>query len=192
MQQAELIAAALGVANVLLILRRSLWNYPFGIAMVSLYFFIFAEARLYSDAILQIFFLAIQAYGWWNWSASARVDGGVAVERLLPAERLRWAAGAAAGVLVWGFAMARFTDAAAPFWDAAVAGLSVAAQSLMALRKVESWLVWILVDLLAIALFLSRGLTVTAGLYGLFLLLAVAGLTAWTRKLPLRPVRGAE
>jgi hypothetical protein len=54
-------------------------TYPFGIAMVSLYFFVFAEARLYRDALLQIFFLGIQLYGWWNWRAHMAADSGVAV-----------------------------------------------------------------------------------------------------------------
>ena len=61
----EIAAALLGVINVLLVVRRSVWNYPFGIAMVALYFFVFREAKLYSDALLQIFFFLIQLYGWW-------------------------------------------------------------------------------------------------------------------------------
>lgn len=53
----EIIAAVLGVINVVLVVRRSTWNYPFGIVMVALYFFVFGQAKLYSDALLQIFFL---------------------------------------------------------------------------------------------------------------------------------------
>lgn len=184
MQGWELAAALLGVVNVVLVVRRSIWNYPFGIAMVSLYFFVFADAKLYSDALLQIFFLVIQLYGWWNWRRSRQVDHGVAVEGLRLPARLAWLAGTAAACLLWGFGMARFTDAAAPFADAAVAGMSVSAQILQSLRKVESWALWIAVDILAIGLFLSRGLTITAGLYALFLVLATAGLFAWLRKLP--------
>lgn len=184
MQGWELAAALLGVVNVVLVVRRSIWNYPFGIAMVSLYFFVFADAKLYSDALLQIFFLLIQLYGWWNWRHSLQVDHGVAVEGLRMSARLAWLAGTAAACLLWGFGMARFTDAAAPFADAAVAGMSVSAQILQSLRKVESWVLWIAVDILAIGLFLSRGLNITAALYALFLVLATAGLFAWLRKLP--------
>ena len=75
----EIAAALLGVINVLLVVSRSIWNYPFGIAMVSLYFFVFWDAKLYSDALLQIFFLLIQIYGWWAWVHADRVDDGVAV-----------------------------------------------------------------------------------------------------------------
>ena len=68
----EIAAALLGVINVLLVVRRSTWNYPFGITMVSLYFFVFWDAKLYSDALLQIFFLLIQVYGWWAWFHAAQ------------------------------------------------------------------------------------------------------------------------
>lgn len=178
----EIAAALLGVINVLLVVRRSVWNYPFGIAMVSLYFFVFWETKLYSDALLQIFFFLIQLYGWWAWVHAARVDDGVAVDWLAKGARLRWAAGTATAILIWGIGMARYTDAVAPFADATVAGLSVSAQILQSLRKVESWVLWICVDILAIGLFTWRGLGVTAALYCLFLVLAVLGLAEWRRK----------
>ena len=79
--------------------------------------------------------------------------------------------------------MARYTDAAAPFADAAVAGMSVAAQILQSQRRVESWLLWIAVDILAVGLFWSRGLVPTAILYAIFLGMAVWGLFAWRAKL---------
>jgi len=178
----EIAAALLGVINVLLVVRRSVWNYPFGIAMVGLYFFVFWEAKLYSDALLQIFFFLIQLYGWWAWLHADRVDHGVAVGWLNTGSRLRWLAGTAVAVVIWGMGMARFTDAVAPFADATVAGLSVSAQVLQSLRKVESWVLWVTVDILAIGLFTWRGLQVTAALYGLFLILAVLGLVEWRRK----------
>ena len=178
----EIAAALLGVINVMLVVRRSVWNYPFGIAMVALYFFIFWDAKLYSDALLQIFFLLIQVYGWWAWTNAAHVDHGVAVNWLGKKARVRWAVGTAAVILLWGSGMARFTDAAAPMMDAAIAGLSVSAQILQSLRKVESWVLWVAVDALAIGLFAWRGLAVTSGLYALFLVLAVIGLIEWRRK----------
>lgn len=178
----EIAAALLGVINVLLVVRRSVWNYPFGIAMVSLYFFVFWEAKLYSDALLQIFFFLIQIYGWWAWVHADRVDHGVAVGWLGNRARTGWLVGTAVAIISWGTGMARFTDAVAPFADATVAGMSVSAQILQSLRKVESWVLWVSVDILAIGLFAWRGLNVTAALYGLFLILAAIGLIEWRRK----------
>ena len=182
MSSVEWIAALLGVVNVALVVRRSMWNYPFGLAMVTLYFFVFADSKLYSDALLQIFFFAINLYGWWNWTQSDKVDDRIAVVMMGPRSRIAWIGGTIVGILAWGTLMARFTDAAAPYADATVAGMSVAAQILQSRRRVESWGLWIAVDCLAIGLFLSRGLYVTAGLYVIFLVLAVVGLVEWKKK----------
>ena len=176
----EGIAAALGVINIFLIIRRSVWNYPFGIAMVTLYAFIFNEARLYSDAILQGFFFVVQIYGWNVWRA-ASTAAQVPVRWLDPSLRVRWAGGMLLCWLAWSSVMATQTDAAAPWTDGAIAVMSVAAQLLMARRMVDNWVLWIIVDLIAVPLFASRGLYVTAGLYALFLAMAVAGLREWTR-----------
>lgn len=179
----EAIAAALGVANVLLVVRRSLWNYPFGLAMVALYFFVFFDAKLYSDALLQIFFFAVQLYGWWAWARADRSDDRhIVIERLTRRARLWWAGGVMVAAAGWGTLMASLTNAAAPHVDGAIAVASVAAQILQSRRKVECWWLWIAVDLVAIPLFLSRGLAITAALYCVFLVLALLGLREWQRK----------
>jgi nicotinamide mononucleotide transporter len=183
MNPIEYVAAGLGVINVALVVRRSVWNYPFGLIMVSLYFFVFFEARLYSDALLQIFFFVVQLYGWGNWLRAKRAAGEVMVAVLTPRERLAWAGATAAASLAWGVGMARYTDAAAPMIDAAIAGMSIAAQILMARRLIENWVLWILVDAIAIGLFASRGLYATSALYALFLLLSIVGFIGWRRAL---------
>ncbi len=182
MGEYEIAAAMLGVVNVILVVRRSIWNYPFGLVMVTLYFFIFRDAKLYSDALLQIFFFVIQIYGLVAWSRARQVDHGVAVCWMSVRARVAWLGATVLGIALLGTVMGRLTDAAAPFPDAAIAGISVAAQLLQSMRRVESWVLWICVDILAIGLFATRGLGVTAGLYGLFLVLAVVGFNEWRRK----------
>jgi nicotinamide mononucleotide transporter len=180
MSQLEWIAAALVLANVALVARRSLWNYPCGIAAVSVYAVIFYQQRLYSDMILQGFFLILNVYGWVNWR-TAKNDIGVPVGWMTKGARIQWAAAIAFCWLVWSAGMARWTDAAAPFADGAVAIVSVAAQWLLARRRIESWWLWIVVDAIAIPLFYSRGLFVTAAVYAVLLMIAVAGLVQWRR-----------
>lgn len=183
MNWTEWVAAALGVINVALVVRRSVWNYPFGLAMVSLYFIVFTEARLYSDALLQVFFFVVNLYGWRNWVRAKQAAGDVPVAVMTIRERVLWLLGTLAASLLWGLGMARFTDAAAPIVDAGVAGFSIAAQILMARRRLENWIVWIAVDAVAIGLYASRGLAWTSGLYALFLVLCIAGFLDWRRAL---------
>lgn len=179
----EWIAAFLGLITVILVVRRSAWNYPFALAMVVLYFFEFAEEKLYSDALLQIFFFLINCFGWWMWRHAPETAHGVAVERMSSQSRLTWLATTAVGSLLWGWAMATLTDAAAPFVDAAIVGSSIAAQWLQSLRRVESWVFWIMADVIAVPLYWWKGLYPTAGLYAVFLALAIAGLLSWQRML---------
>jgi nicotinamide mononucleotide transporter len=176
----ELLATALGLLNIVLLVRRSVWNFPFGLAMVALYARIFFAARLYSDALLQVFFFAIQLYGWWAWTRAAG-GGPVEVRRLTASARAVWAGGIVLLSLLWGAAMHLRTDAAFPWWDASIAVTSIAAQILLARRCIENWVLWILVDVAAIALFLVKGLVPTALLYLAFLILSAVGLRAWAR-----------
>jgi nicotinamide mononucleotide transporter len=183
MNPIEWIAAVLGLVNVALVVRRSVWNYPFAIAMVSLYFFVFWEAKLYSDALLQIFFLVINLYGWANWLRSKHQAGEVLVAVMTPGERALWLGVTGLASVAWGWVMMTYTDAAAPVWDALIAGGSVAAQILQARRRVESWILWIAVDLIAIPLYFSRDLVATSALYAVFLVLSIMGLMSWWRAL---------
>jgi nicotinamide mononucleotide transporter len=181
MNPLEIIAVALGIANVALLVRRSIWNYPFGMAMVALYLAIFWQARLYGEAVLQVFFFVVQGWGWWLWARA----GGLA--QMVQVEWMGWRARTASLALVGasslgiGWAMARFTDAALPYADAAIAGASVVAQVLLAMRRVENWALWIAIDVLSVWVYVARELYLTAGLYVVFLGMAIAGLMTWAR-----------
>lgn len=176
----EVAAVLLGLANIALLIRRSIWNYPFGLAMVTLYAIIFFEAKLYADAGLQVFFFAIQIYGWINWSRARADDGRVIVARA-GAASLAYAVAALGAAGALGLALDRFTDSTHPYPDAAIAGLSIAAQVMMARRLIENWFFWIAVDLIAIGLFWAKGLQPTAALYGVFLMMCIIGWLGWRR-----------
>ena len=181
MSPIEIVAVLLGIANILLIIRRSVWNYPFGIAMVTLYFFIFRDAKLYSDAALQIFFVVVNLYGWFSWSRNKAEAGEVVVQQLGMRGLLAWIAGSAIATVGWGSLMNHYTDASFPFWDAGVAMLSVAGQILMTRRYLENLYWWIAVNAISIPLYIVKDLQLTAGLYALFLVLAAAGLVEWRK-----------
>ena len=175
----EWVAAALGVINISLLIFRSVWNYPFGIAMVALYTFIFFEKRLYAESGLQIFFVLAQLWGWYLWVKVEGEDDRVPVRWLSNLGRAVWFTVTAAVSLNLGWVMHQFTNAALPYADAAIAGASVAAQILLAYRRIENWLIWIAIDVVAIALYINRELYPTAGLYGGFLVLSLIGLKEW-------------
>ncbi len=181
MSAIEIVAVLFGIANILLIIRRSVWNFPVAIVMVSLYFVIFRDAKLYSDAGLQVFFAVVNLYGWWSWNRN-KADAGEVVVRRLPALAYGMCIiGSVAAIWGWGAFMGTYTGTSYPYWDASVAMLSVAGQILMARRFVENWHYWIIVNLISIPLYVTKELYLTAGLYGVFLVLAIAGLIEWRK-----------
>lgn len=186
MSPIEGVAALLILINVWLVARRSIWNYAFGIAGVAIYGVVFCRARLYSDMLLQVFFLVLNLYGLAQWRRSQVDAGEVVVERLGVGKRFLWGGGIALAILMWGWLMHHFTDAALPWWDASVAMTSIAAQLLMAWRKLENWWLWIVADLLSIGLYIYKSridplhpLWITAALYVVLLVISIWGLARW-------------
>jgi nicotinamide mononucleotide transporter len=175
----EFVAVAFGLANIGLLIRRSVLNFPAGIVMVSLYAAIFFETRLYSEALLQVFFFCVQVFGWWKWHNALADDGELIVEWSSPRTMILCAAATAVLSLALGTVMATWTNAAAPHVDATIAAASVVAQFLLSYRRIENWIYWIAIDVLSIGLYVWRGLTLTAGLYIVMLIMSVIGLGAW-------------
>ncbi|MEP9359863.1 nicotinamide riboside transporter PnuC [Sphingomonas sp. KR3-1] len=182
MSSIEIAAAVLVLVNVALVVRRSMWNYPFALVAVSLYAWVFFGQKLYSDALLQLFYLAVNLYGWWNWARSRAESGEVQVERLSGRGRILAAGICAAAAAGWGWLMHTHTDAAYPWWDGSIAVISIAAQILQSRRKWESWVLWIAADLFAVPLFAVKEIWPTTILYAILLVLAVRGLLDWIKK----------
>ncbi len=183
----EWTAAGFGVLNIALLIWRSVWNYLFGIVMVSLYIFVFWQERLYAEAGLQVFFILAQVYGWRLWLKVGGEDNRVPVRWLDNFSRAVWAMVTLALSVNLGWVMHRFTDATMPYADSAIAGASVAAQLLLAFRRIENWILWILIDIGSIGLYINRGLYPTAGLYGGMLVMSLIGLREWVNSVEKKP-----
>lgn len=177
----ELVATIFGIACVWLYVRQSVWSWPVGLVQVGLYLWVFFNARLYSDVLLHLVYVVLQVYGWYCWARPVVQAEPRPVTRLAARGWVTWGVAAAAGSLLLGFVMHRFTDAALPYPDAAIAGFSLVAQYLLARKILENWLIWIGVDLLAIGVYAAKGLYLTTGLYAVFLIMAYMGWTAWNK-----------
>jgi nicotinamide mononucleotide transporter len=179
LDQLEWVAAGFGVANIALLIFRSVWNYIFGMVMVALYFFIFWEKHLFAESVLQLFFFAAQGWGWWLWVKVGEGANQVLVLWLDWRSRWVWLLGMAAISVNVGWIMERYTTAVAPYVDGPIAVFSIGAQILLAYRRIENWVLWVVIDLVSILLYIYRGLEPTAGLYGGFLVMSLIGLREW-------------
>ena len=174
----EILAAGFGLANMLLLARRSVWNYPAGMVMVAILAGVFVDARLYAVAGLQIFFFLAQAQGLVAWLRAPVQNGAVDVRRM---PRRGWRAVIGAGIAASALLAVLLgeTDAAAPIADGTVAGWSLVAQLLTNGRYLESWPIWVGVNLLSIGLYASQALWITGGLYLAFLAVALYSWHRW-------------
>ena len=188
----ELIAAAMALVMVGCNMREIHWGWPLGIASSLLYFFVFAQARIYGDASLQIFFAVVAFWGWFQWLRGRRHDsnaddgtGALRIARLSPRGI---AATLLACAIAWpliAFFLRRFTDTDVPWWDGFATGLSLVGQFLLGRKFIENWLIWIAVNVVSVGLFVHKGLWLTVALYAVFTVLSVAGYAAWRRRLVL-------
>jgi nicotinamide mononucleotide transporter len=177
----EILASGFGLANIVLLARRSVWNFPCGMVMVTIFGVLFWQARLYAVAGLQGVFFIAQLHGLWAWRRAAQQETGDIAVRRLPGGRWPMVVMAgAAGSAVLAALLAQ-TDAAAPVADGAVAAWSLVAQGLTNLRIVESWPIWAAVNIVSVWLYASQNLWVTAGLYAVFFILALFSWRAWRR-----------
>lgn len=179
----EIIGDTLGIANIVLLTRRSIWNFPIGIAMVSMLGYVFFKAHLYSDTLTQFYFLVVQIVGWVSWLRHREPDGEVIVERSTLRELALYFAATGVTALLLGSFMSHYLHAAFPYWDATVAAASVVAQLMLTWRKLENWLWWIGANLISIVIYPMKGLYLTAGLYAFMMTLSIIGFVSWKRRL---------
>lgn len=176
----EMLAFVLSLAMVVCNIRVNLMAWPLAIAASLLYFVLFWDSRLYGEASLQIFFVLVAGWGWWQWQRGRHTDGSALRVRYLSGRgRLRLLATVAVAWPLLGGFLHQATDSDVPWWDALPTAGSVAGQFLLGRKYVENWPVWVVVNAVSIGLFAWKGLWLTVLLYALFLLMALWGWRAW-------------
>lgn len=177
----ELTGFIFGVINVWLATRENVWSWPAGIINATMYIFVFAGEGLYSDTGLQVVYLSISIYGWYSWLRGGPSHTPLTVSAT-GARRGIWIALSAivAWLVLWRITSLIPSASLAPL-DAALVASSLAAQFMMTRKFRECWTVWIVTDIVYVAMFLWKGLALTAVLYGIFTLLAIKGHFDWTR-----------
>ena len=183
MNRFEIIAAIFGVVSVYLSVRQNIWSWPTAIINVAMYIVVFYRSKLYSDTGLQVVYVVLNFYGWYQW-----LYGGKNRTEL-PVARTGARLGAILVVigLVSTAALGTFvshnTDAALPYMDALTTSTSLLAQWMMTKKLLENWIVWVSVDVVYIGMYIYKDLYVTSALYAVFLVLSVMGYLEWKRSL---------
>jgi len=187
----ELVAVLLGIAYLLLAVRESLWCWYAAFVSTGIFLWLFWEVNLLMESALQLYYLAMAVYGWHQWRHGSR--GGQAASAAAGSQQLpigTWQPGthllAIAGVIAAsagsGFLLAQYTDAALPYLDSFTTWGSILTTWMVARKILENWLYWLVIDSASIYIYLERGLTLTAGLFAVYLIIVVFGYRRWLRQ----------
>lgn len=183
MSPLEFFAAIITLVSVWLTVRENIWSWPTGIVSVILYAWVFWQARFYANAWLQVLYLVLCVFGWYQWLHGGKQHDALRVARTPP---WGWVAtiilGVAASALL-GWTMKRYTNNAMPYSDAATTAFSVAAEAMTTRKWIENWMVWIAVDGVTTWMLFVQHLYASTVLYASFLVLAVMGWIEWKKSL---------
>lgn len=180
----------LGVVTSLIYLyfsvRQIIWLWPFGILSSALFIWIFFSSRFYADMGLQVYYVGISIYGWIYWLGGSNRDSPrekLAVTRI--SRKQIWMLALIGMALFFGIVtiLKFFTDSDVPWGDGFTTAASIVATWMLARKILEHWLVWILVDFVAAALYFYKGLHPSFVLYVIYAVIAVLGYIQWKREL---------
>jgi nicotinamide mononucleotide transporter len=191
----EITASVLSFFCILFAVKEKIWTFPIGMVSTAMYFVVFFMQRVYSSMTLQIMFFAFNAYGLYKWTHpgkndAAKPDNTLAVTLLRFKERMMTVVIIAVLTLALGYVMSNlhnwlpslFTDEAKyVYLDTAILSASLVAQYLMALKKLESWAIWFVVDIVSAPFYFVTVGWATGILYFVFIFTAVAGWLEWKK-----------
>jgi nicotinamide mononucleotide transporter len=182
----EVVAAALGFVAIYLQIKQNVWYWIVSIIMVTMYIYIYIDARLYADMSLQVYYLVISFYGWYMWLFGKKEnDHKSELPVSVSSGKLLQLLGIISIVLFFIIAwiLSNFTNSDLPYWDSFTTSLSFVATWMLARKKIENWLVWIVVDAVSVGIYIFKALYPTAILFLFLTILAYVGYRRWKKDL---------
>jgi nicotinamide mononucleotide transporter len=179
----EVVAVIFGILSVWFARKENIWVYPTGIINVLIYVYLCFFAGLYADMGINAFYFVMSVFGWYNWSRRDESMHHVPISSLTVKGWIFYLLIIAFAFGIIYYVLKNFTDSSVPVYDSFTTALFIAGMWLMAIKKIENWLMWIAGDLLVIPLFAMKGLVFTSIQYIVFLVLAILGYIEWRRRL---------
>ncbi|HEX6084299.1 MAG TPA: nicotinamide riboside transporter PnuC [Thermoanaerobaculia bacterium] len=179
----ELVAAVVTVVSIWFATKENIWYYPTGLVALVMYTWVYFQAKLYAESVLQVVCFALMLYGWYEW-----LHGGARRTELPVTRTPRWAwlagivLGVAGSAAVIAFQLS-YTDNPNPYVDSSLFVWSLVAQWMTARKWIENWILWILVNTVSVPLYVFRELYPTAVLYVALWVLAFLGYRDWRKSL---------
>ncbi len=180
----ELLGAILGIAYIFFSIRQSILTWPIGLLTSVLYVWVFFVSKLYADMGLQMYYVAISIYGWYEWLFGNKTNHSepIQVSRItLKLSIVLSVISFFLFLLIW-FILKNYTDSPVPMADSLATALSIVATWMLARKILEHWLVWIFVDAFSVGLFWYKDLLPTVVLFVVYTVMAYIGYREWKQE----------
>lgn len=182
----EIIAATLGIIAIYFQIKVKPFYWIISLVVSSMYIVVYFSAKLYADMSMQFYYVGMSIYGLYVWlSGNNNSD-----KKTIPISKIKnlksWiiiVLISALSFIIIGYILKNFTDSNVPWWDSFTTSLSFVATWMLARKKIENWLVWIVVDATSVALYIYKQLYPTTILFIVLTLLAIVGYFQWKREL---------
>ncbi len=175
----ELVGVALGFVYLVLAIRQNIGCWIAAALSEIIFIFIMADARLYMESALRVFYLGMAGYGWYQWTHGLNRQAALKVTQWPWRYHLAAISVLTGLVIVSGTLLSAYTDAALPYWDAFTTWFAVFATWLVAKKLLENWYYWFVIDAVSVWLYAERGLVFVATLYAVYLVMIVFGYKTW-------------
>lgn len=186
----ELIAVIAGIGSVWYAKKENILVYPVGIISVVIYVYICFNARLYADAGINFFYFLMSVFGWYNWTRKSSSTGILQITSNSPRQQVIYVIATMISFvaiisLIWVFNSDdhAYMSSYVPWVDSVTTAIFFVGMLLMALKRIENWVYWIIGDLISVPLYFSKGLVFTSFQYAVLLVIAIMGYLEWKKRL---------
>ena len=179
----EIIAVVFGLASVWSMKKENILAFPFGIINVLIYVYICFVSKLYAFASINLFFAGMSVYGWINWARKDQGDKNIRISRCSLKELILNSVALLAFFIILRIILVTYTDSVVPTWDALTTAIYIIAMWMLARKRIENWIGWIMGDSISIGLFIYEGLYFSSFQFFVFTIIAVLGFIEWRKKL---------
>lgn len=183
----EGIAVIFGLLSVWFAKKENILVYPTGIVSVLIYVNICFGAKLYADMGINAYYFVMSVYGWYIWSRKGESSTHIPITKNKPSENIVSILIFIVSYFLIQHILGNYTDSDVPHLDAFTTAIAFTAMWLMAKKKIENWIAWIIADFVSVPLYFYKGYILTSFQYLVFLGLAIAGFLAWKRALNEKP-----
>ena len=182
MNAVEIFGLCTGTLSIALLIKQNIWTWPIGIAYTLASLYIFFTAKLYADFALHVFFLFMSFYGWYYWlQGNSRSDSELPVSRESKKVLAYSIIICVLAIILASNLFTIYTDAELPYWDNTTSILSVLAIWLQSRKKIESWVFWLIIDILSVGIYFYKDLYLYSLLYSIYVAMAFFGYATWLK-----------